>query len=133
MSISVRKSLESETVVVHRLRESAAAESARYRGHIDQDARAAEHAVVLVDDEVVGALGYVDEGSVRDITFVHVHPDARGVGAGDALLAWVLADAGTRGISSLRGTALPGDRATKNLFERNGLVARVIGVERTLD
>jgi N-acetylglutamate synthase-like GNAT family acetyltransferase len=131
--IVVRGALGSDNDVITRLRQSSLEESGRYRGHIDPDYRPGMHALVLVEGEVVGAVAFVDSGTVREITFVHVHPDARGVGAGDALVAWVIEDATEKGIRALRGTALPGDRATKNLFERNGLVARAIQVERTLD
>jgi hypothetical protein len=44
-----------------------------------------------------------------------------------------LASARAAGVRRVGGSALPGDRATKNLFERNGLVARLILVERGLD
>lgn len=132
MSVSVRRAVGSDVDVIGRLRESSVAESVKYRGHLDPDGKPSEHAVAEVSGETVGVIGWVDEATVRTISVVHVHPDARGIGAGDALVAWVIADATAKGLRSLRGQALPGDRETKNLFERNGLVARAIQVERNL-
>jgi GNAT superfamily N-acetyltransferase len=63
----------------------------------------------------------------------HVEKVFRGVGVGDHLMDAFLAAARAAGVSRVGGEALPGDRATKNLFERNGLVARLILVERNLD
>ena len=47
----------------------------------------------------------------------------------DAVLTWC-AERGSGGIDAI---ALPGDRATKNFFERFGLTARAIVVHRVLD
>jgi hypothetical protein len=38
-----------------------------------------------------------------------------------------------RGAVAIQSTALPGDRATKNFFESQGMVARAIIVHRWLD
>ena len=46
----------------------------------------------------------------------------------DALVTWFAA-AGCRGVDV---TALPGDRATKNLLEASGFKARLITMHRTL-
>ena len=60
------------------------------------------------------------------ITRMYVVPDAREVGVGDALVAAVRATASERGCAWLDALALPGDRALKNLYERNGLTARLL-------
>lgn len=69
-----------------------------------------------------GLLGVVDD--------LYVEAPARGVAVGevmmDALIAWC-EERGCFGVDSL---ALPGDRETKNFFERFGLVARAIVVHR---
>jgi GNAT superfamily N-acetyltransferase len=57
---------------------------------------------------------------------MYVVPDAREVGVGDALVAAVRATASERGCAWLDALALPGDRALKNLYERNGLTARLL-------
>jgi GNAT superfamily N-acetyltransferase len=63
---------------------------------------------------------------------VYVHPEAREVGLGDELLATAMAAARAAGCAALEGTALPGDRETKNLYERAGIVARLIVVSKRL-
>jgi GNAT superfamily N-acetyltransferase len=47
----------------------------------------------------------------------------------DALVAW----AQDHGCEAIDAVALPGDRETKNFFERFGLTARAIVVHRRLD
>lgn len=69
-------------------------------------------------------------GVVHDLW---VHPSARGIGIGYALMRRATdtaIDAGCRGIDA---RALPGDRATKNFFESFGLVARAIEVHKSFD
>jgi ribosomal protein S18 acetylase RimI-like enzyme len=89
--------------------------------------------VAVIDDVVVGylvaALG--DDHVVR-IDQVWVTPDARELGFGDALLAEAIAVSRSRGAVAVEGQALPGDRHTKNLYERAGIVARLITTFRWL-
>ena len=84
-------------------------------------------------DEIV--LGYL-ELRLRDRTGVvrqvFVEPEARELGLGDGLLAAAVDHARAAGCRTIEGTALPGDRATKNLYERGGIVARKITVSRPL-
>ena len=68
----------------------------------------------------------VGEGLVASIVRVFVTARARRVGVGDALIAAARAQARGRGCTRLDAMALPGDRDTKNLYERNGLTARLI-------
>lgn len=91
-------------------------------------------AVATVDDVVLGwlVLRAPDHHGVAVIESVHVHDGARELGLGDELVAWALTWARGRGASSIDSWALPGDRETKNLFERNGLTARLITVSRSL-
>jgi GNAT superfamily N-acetyltransferase len=63
---------------------------------------------------------------------VYVTPDARELGFGDALLETATAAATDAGAHVLEGEALPGDRDTKNLYERAGITARLITVSRRL-
>ena len=63
---------------------------------------------------------------------VYVEPQAREVGFGDWLLEAALAEARTQGCIVIEGYALPGDRATKNLYERAGITARKITVSKAL-
>ena len=57
---------------------------------------------------------------------------ARELGLGDALLETLVKFAVTRGCTAVEGSALPGDRLTKNLYERAGITARKITVWRSL-
>jgi GNAT superfamily N-acetyltransferase len=82
---------------------------------------------------VVGYLVLDVAGTVARIDQVFVTPEAREIGFGDALIE--KAEAAARAVSAtlLEGQALPGDRETKNLFERAGITARLITVSRRLD
>ena len=63
---------------------------------------------------------------------VFVTRDARNLGVGDALVSATLAWAQQQKLTALDALALPGDRETKNLYERSGLVARLITVTKKL-
>lgn len=88
------------------------------------------------DDAVVGvgAGRIVPQGPVQvgRVDCCYVESDARGVGVGTALaellVRWFVA-AGCVGVDAL---ALPGDRATKQLFESQGLSARLLILRRRL-
>jgi GNAT superfamily N-acetyltransferase len=97
---------------------------------------ALERRVVLVgeiDGHVVGYLVLDVDGPVATVDQVFVTPDARELGFGDALLEEATEQARTAGAAVLEGYALPGDRETKNLYERAGITARLITVSRRLD
>jgi GNAT superfamily N-acetyltransferase len=82
--------------------------------------------VATLDDVVVGYLELQVHGHTAEVRQVYVHPEARELGFGDELLAAARAAARDAGCTVLEGTALPGDRDTKNLYERAGIVARKI-------
>lgn len=63
---------------------------------------------------------------------VWVTPEARELGFGDGMLAASIAAAVERGAEAVEGQALPGDRHTKNLYERAGIVARLITTYKRL-
>ncbi|MBM3805120.1 MAG: GNAT family N-acetyltransferase [Actinobacteria bacterium] len=73
-----------------------------------------------------------ENSRIATVEQIFVTKNARGLGLGDNLLATVLQWAKTEGLAALDGYALPGDRETKNLFERAGLVARLITVTTDL-
>jgi GNAT superfamily N-acetyltransferase len=83
--------------------------------------------VAVIDDVVVGYL-IADLGAdqVVRVDQVWVTPEARELGFGDELLARAISAARTSGALAVEGQALPGDRHTKNLYERAGIVARLI-------
>lgn len=85
-------------------------------------------------DEVVIAYLVAELGgdAVVRIDQVWVTPEARELGFGDELLATAIEAARQRGAVAVEGQALPGDRHTKNLYERAGIVARLITTYRRL-
>ncbi len=90
--------------------------------------------VAFIDDVLVGYVVVVDDGpDISRVDQVFVTPGARELGFGDALLAAGLAHARERGAQVFEGEALPGDRDTKNLYERAGITARLITVSTRLD
>ena len=88
--------------------------------------------VATIDAAVVGYLVSTIADGVARIVDVFVHPEAREVGFGDELLAAAVAAARRSGARLLEGEALPGDRETKNLYERAGIKARLITVSTPL-
>lgn len=90
--------------------------------------------VAHIDDVIVGYMIAVlgDDHIVR-VDQVWVTPEARECGFGDELLATVIARAQERGAIAVEGESLPGDRQTKNLYERAGIVARLITTYKALD
>lgn len=92
--------------------------------------------VAGVDETVMGylvaKLGQAKSGKIATIEQVFVTKDARNIGIGDALVSATIAWARAESLVALDGFALPGDRETKNLFERSGLVARLITVTTDL-
>ena len=90
--------------------------------------------VAGVDVSVLGfaTLCLLPGSAVAAVEAVYVTAGARSVGLGELLLGEALAAAKRLGATSIEAQALPGDRETKNLFERQGLVARLITVSREL-
>ena len=93
--------------------------------------------VGTIDDVIVGFAHAVGErladGEVLAVLGgLYVDPGAREVGVGEAMMDLVLEWCGDRGATGIDAVALPGDRATKNFFERFGLTARSIVVHRSL-
>lgn len=84
--------------------------------------------VALIDDVPVGYLELSLHDGLAEVRQVYVQPEARELGFGDELLACAVAEARRAGCRRLEGTALPGDRDTKNLYERAGITARKITV-----
>lgn len=90
-----------------------------------------EDVVVLVgtiDEHVVAYLELVVGDATARVRQAYVEPEARELGLGDELLAQAISAARDRGCGALEGTALPGDRLTKNLYERAGITTRKLTV-----
>jgi len=88
--------------------------------------------VAHIDEVVVGYLVAAPRDDVLVVDDVFVHPGARQVGFGDELLAAALISGRSAGLRLLEGESLPGDRDTKNLYERAGIKARLITVSTEL-
>ena len=83
------------------------------------------YAAVRLEELRTGeTLGVVDD--------IFVEPPARGVAVGELLMDAALAWCEEQGCIGVDSYALPGNRDTKNFFERFGLTARAIIVHRRL-
>jgi GNAT superfamily N-acetyltransferase len=113
------------------------------RGGVRWLATHAEHAwadLIAEQRVLIGAIDAVPTsylvidpaGEVATIIDVYVTPEARLVGFGDALVELAIERARAFGCAWIEGEALPGDRDTKNLYERAGITARLIVVSRRL-
>lgn len=94
--------------------------------------------VGTVDDVVVGyglaqLVKLHDGATMSRVSDLYVDPEARGIGVGEAMMDMLVDLARTAGAIGIDSLALPGDRATKNFFERFGLVARAIVVHRSFE
>ena len=98
----------------------------RWSDHVDRVT------VAHIDDVVVGYIVVSVTPPLATIDEVYVTEGARELGFGDALLAAATERARELGASLLEGEALPGDRDTKNLYERAGIKARLITVSAPL-
>jgi GNAT superfamily N-acetyltransferase len=67
------------------------------------------------------------------IVLCYVEPGARQVGVGSALLDEMVLWFRSRRCTHVDGLALPGDRDTKQLYERAGFKARLLVLSRPLD
>ena len=90
--------------------------------------------VAHVDEVVVGYLVAIlgDDRIVR-VDQVWGDPQARENGFGDALLELAIERARENGAVAVEGQSLPGDRHTKHLYERAGIVARLLTTYRAFD
>ena len=94
--------------------------------------------VVLIAETVVGFLASHDEdvagrGRVCSIDRIYVLEQTRGIGCGDLLIETASQAARARRCAAIEGEALPGDRETKNLYERAAITARKIVLARDLN
>lgn len=93
--------------------------------------------VGLVDDAVVGyGMARIEQGATETVCVLDelfVHPQARSVGIGAAILSSTQAWARERRCSYVESQVLPGNRESKNFFERVGMVTRAMRVSARLD
>jgi ribosomal protein S18 acetylase RimI-like enzyme len=133
-SAFVRLATQSDAEVINQHRSSALIEAQQYRGFLtSSDPIGTELQFVAgYGTTVMGSARIFVIGTQADLHHVFVNPDAREVGLADLLITHILSDMKARGVSHVSGKALPGDRATKNLFERHGLIAQTIIVGKSL-
>jgi ribosomal protein S18 acetylase RimI-like enzyme len=91
--------------------------------------------VATIDEVAVGylLLGPVATAATVRVEQVWVSPGAREIGFGDDLLATATEIARAGGAVAIEAEALPGDRDTKNLYERAGVTARKLVVWKALN
>ena len=82
--------------------------------------------VAHIGDVIVGYIVVDARTDVATVDDVYVTPQARELGFGDAMLAVALDHARRSGCTYFEGESLPGDRDTKNLYERAAIKARLI-------
>ena len=85
-----------------------------------------------IDGVPVGYALVSADGEVAVVEELHVEPQARAVGVGEAILDAVVAWANDLGCTGIDAFALPGARDTKNFFETFGLTARLLVLHRDL-
>ena len=88
--------------------------------------------VGCLDGHVVAFIEVHRHDTLAVVHQVWVTPEARELGLGDELLEAARVHARATGCTAIEGSALPGDRETKNLYERAGIVARLIVVRAAL-
>lgn len=89
--------------------------------------------LATIDDVPVGYLRmHVRPAGIAEVESVFVLEEARELGFGEGLLDAAIEYACDHSCTAIEASALPGDRATKNLYERAGIVARRIVVSRPL-
>jgi GNAT superfamily N-acetyltransferase len=92
----------------------------------------AEYAGAIVGFLVYQMADQPGRGLICTVDRVFVEEPAREMGCGDGLLALATEIAAQARCSSIEGNALPGDRETKNLYERASMKARKIITSRDL-
>ena len=93
--------------------------------------------VGCIDATIVGygavrLQGLADGRPIGVVDDLYTHPEARGIGVGEAMMDQLVAWCNEHDCTGIDAVALPGNRATKNFFETFGLTARAIVVHRAL-
>ena len=135
-SIFVRHAFAEDSDLLFGHRELSKREATQYRGSSLLSATNPEASITLVagvGTTVMGSLVTVSNGTGKwSIDFVFVEVACREIGIGDALVVACLRELQQKNATWVQSSALPGDRAMKNLFERHGLVAQTIIVGKKL-
>ncbi len=137
---SLREIGETDREDVVRLIQGARANARGFRGgdvlweHLDRiDLSTLPGRVAVANDQACGVVLWSRAHDVLTIEILFVEDSARGIGIGESLVNATVDEARAQGCRRVAGQALPGDRETKNVYERTGLVSQVITVGRNLD
>jgi ribosomal protein S18 acetylase RimI-like enzyme len=127
-------STQADTRFIEEHRSASQIEAQQYRGSLEQVVHTGYELLFVAGygHTVMGSASVTISDLHANLQHIFVVPEAREVGLADSLMTYVLTELKTRGISCIAGRALPGDRATKNLFERHGLIAQTIIVGKSL-
>ncbi len=112
---------------------------------LQECAEVTDWASVLNDDSRLVVVGTLDD-MVSSYMVMHLVPSkdrgiithsfveapARELGLGDAMLDATISVVRESGLTGIEAVALPGDRETKNMYERAGLTARKLTVYKAL-
>jgi ribosomal protein S18 acetylase RimI-like enzyme len=136
LSIFVRNASADDAAVLLTHRELSRQEATQYRGSVPQstvDGLPGFTLVAGVGSLVMGSLTVAQNDAYKwSIEFVFVEAASREIGIGDALVLACLRELQSNKATWVQSSALPGDRAMKNLFERHGLVAQTIIVGKKI-
>ena len=138
--VTVRQATNEDSVRISELRASLRAEIFRFRGgsllwedkHELPDMNQTMVYVADVGDYVIGFMVLALRGDLLEVFEIHVDTECRGVGAGDAMVGKAMELARDNSATALIADALPGDRDTKNLFERSGLISQRLQMRREI-
>lgn len=135
-SIFVRHAEQDDAVVIASHHTLAEQEATHYRGSTLASSKEVTQTLALVagvGTTVMGSL-VATTGNENDwsIDSVFVESASRDIGIGDALVLACIRELQKLNAIWIQSSALPGDRAMKNLFERHGLVAQTIIVGKRL-
>ncbi|MFZ9818269.1 MAG: GNAT family N-acetyltransferase [Ilumatobacteraceae bacterium] len=137
---SLREIGETDRDDVVRLVQESRVSAGKFRGgdvlweHIDQiDLSTLPGRLAVANDQACGVVLWSCALDVLTVEILFVEESARGVGIGESLVNATVEQARAQGCRRVAGRALPGDRETKNVYERTGLVSQVITVGRNLD
>ena len=111
-------------------------EATDFLTYIDSDRH--DLIVGLFEEAIVGygKLEYSTTNSnkkLASVKEVFVMKEARSVGVGESMMNFMIQRSKSLGCTGIDGFALPGDRETKNFFESQGMVARLIKVYSPLE
>ena len=135
LSIFVRPATEDDAAILLTHLELSRQEATQYRGSVLKPSidESGFTLVAGVGSTVMGSLVSTPSGTnTWAIEFVFVDSACREIGIGDALVIAGLRELVQRKATWVQSSAMPGDRAMKNLFERHGLVAQTIIVGKKL-